>query len=103
MMRSLNIQNILILVGVVLVFILIKGMAENIYEPFADPTWCSPCEKQSSSDPTYCLSCDNCYYDNGLCRSIYDNGFIIDTPVIGPPIYGFNPNSWYSNYPRYTY
>ncbi|MEX0598911.1 MAG: hypothetical protein WD512_20675, partial [Candidatus Paceibacterota bacterium] len=81
MMRSLNFQNIVMLLGVVLVVILIMGFSKNIYEPFADPTWCSPCEKQSSSDPTYCLSCDNCYYDNGLCRSINDDGFFIDTAV----------------------
>lgn len=91
----MNWETILTILGVIFILYLIAHMTGNTYESFSDPTWCSPCETQSSSDPTYCLSCENCYYDNGVCKSLYDNSYV--WPYIGiynPPIYGFNSNSW---------
>lgn len=95
-MRSVNWQTILTILGVVFILYLIASYTGNTYEMFTDGTWCTPCEKQSSNDPSFCLSCDNCYYDNGVCKSIYANSYV--GPYTGsyyPPIYGFNSSSWY--------
>lgn len=99
MLKQLNWQTILTILAVSLALYLIAKYTGNTYEGFGgydDSTFCTPCEKQSNADPSYCLACDNCYYDNGKCKSIYANNYV--GPFTGsyyPPVYGFNSSSWY--------
>lgn len=92
-MYSLNLETIFMILGVSLAVYLVAKYTGNLRENFADPTFCYPCEKQSSSDPSFCVSCANCYYDNGICKSI-DAALTSLSPYTAP-IYGFNSSSWY--------